>query len=516
MNHMDRKWWTLLAVCVGTFMLLLDVTIVTVALPDIQHALNASFSDVQWVIDAYALALASFLLTSGVLADRYGRRRLFLIGLVIFTAGSLLCGVAQTSVMLIISRAGQGVGGAIMFATSLALLGHSFRGRDRGVAFGLWGAITGAAVSLGPILGGVITTGISWRGIFLVNVPIGIAAVIVTRWRVDESRVAHPGTLDVPGFALLTLGLVGLVYGLIRAGETTWSDSGAIISLVIGGVLLIAFVFAELSVANPMFDLSLFRKPTFVGGLAAAFAMNGSLFAMFLYLVLYLQNILGYSALATGTRMLVSSGSLLVAATIAGRLSERVPARWLIGPGLIAVGVGLLLMTGLDASSSWTHLIPGLIVSGLGAGFVNPPLASTAIGVVEPERAGMASGINSTFRQIGLATSIAALGSIFTTELRNELGNALAGTPLAARADQIVGAVRQGQTGSGSATLQPNMRAELQTAIRSSFTGALNDLFLVTAILALVGGVIAGALIRSRDFTTREPAPSERDRAEAA
>ena len=190
---MEKKWWTLVAVSVGTFMLLLDVTIVVVALPDIQRSLHASFSDVQWVIDAYALTLASFLLTSGVLADRYGRRLLFCIGLVIFTAGSLLCGLAQSPVMLILSRSGQGIGGAIMFSTSLALLGHSFRGPDRGVAFGVWGAITGIAVSLGPILGGVITTGISWRGIFLVNVPIGIAGLYITGKYVEESRANDPG-----------------------------------------------------------------------------------------------------------------------------------------------------------------------------------------------------------------------------------------------------------------------------------------------------------------------------------
>ncbi len=215
---MQGKWWTLLAVCFGTFMLLLDVTIVVVALPDIQRALHAGFGDVQWVVDAYALALASALLTTGVLADRYGRRLLFSIGLVIFTLGSLLCGLAQSPLMLILSRAGQGVGGAIMFATSLALLGHSFRGRDRGIAFGVWGAITGAAVSLGPILGGLITTGISWRGIFLVNVPVGAAALAVTWWRVEESRAQRPGRPDLIGFTLLTAGLVGLVYGLIRAG----------------------------------------------------------------------------------------------------------------------------------------------------------------------------------------------------------------------------------------------------------------------------------------------------------
>ena len=230
----DRKWWTLVAVCTGTFMLLLDVTIVVVAIPDIQDGLHATFGQIQWVIDAYALTLASLLLTAGVLADRYGRRLLFAIGLTIFTLGSLLCGLAQTPLMLILSRSGQGVGGAIMFATSLALLGHSFRGKDRGVAFGAWGAITGVAVSLGPILGGIITSGISWRGIFLVNVPIGVAALAITWWRVDESRAPHPGRPDWIGFVLLTTGLVGLVYGLIRASETSWGDAGVAISLVLG------------------------------------------------------------------------------------------------------------------------------------------------------------------------------------------------------------------------------------------------------------------------------------------
>src|SRR6516164_6262407 len=225
-KSMDKKWWTLLAVCTGIFMLLLDVTIVTVAQPAIQSGLHASFSDVQWVLDAYALTLASLLLTSGVLADRYGRKRLFSIGLIIFTLGSLLCGLAQDPLMLILSRSGQGVGGAIMFATSLALLGNSFRGRDRGVAFGVWGAVIGISTALGPVLGGVITTNWSWRGIFLVNVPIGVAALAITWWRVDESRAPRPGRPDWIGFVLLTTGLVGLVYGLIRASESSWGNAG--------------------------------------------------------------------------------------------------------------------------------------------------------------------------------------------------------------------------------------------------------------------------------------------------
>lgn len=263
---MERKWWTLVVVCAATFMLLLDITIVVVALPEIQQGLHSTFSDVQWVVDAYALTLASLLLTSGALADRYGRRRLFLIGLTIFTLGSALCGAAQSPLMLTLSRSAQGVGGAILFSTALALIAQTFQGRERGIAFGVWGAITGVAVALGPILGGLITTGINWRGIFLVNLPIGVAAIAVTLWSVDESRSPHATRPDWAGFIVLTLALVSLVYGLIRASESAWSDLGVIICLVGAGLLTIAFVLVERGVVHPMFDLSLFRTPTFSGG----------------------------------------------------------------------------------------------------------------------------------------------------------------------------------------------------------------------------------------------------------
>jgi EmrB/QacA subfamily drug resistance transporter len=494
---MDKKWWTLLAVCAGTFMLLLDVTIVAVAQPAIQGGLRASFSDLQWVLDAYALTLASLLLTAGVLADRYGRKRLFQIGLVVFTLGSLLCGVAQDPLMLILSRSGQGVGGAIMFATSLALLGHSFRGRDRGVAFGVWGAITGVSTALGPVLGGVITTDWSWRGIFLVNLPIGILAVALTTWRVQESKSEHPTRPDWAGFVLLTAGLVSLVYGLIRAGQSNWSDPGVIACLAIGAVALAAFIVAERRVAHPLFDLSLLRTPTFAGGSIAAFAMNGSLYAVLLYLVIYLQDIQGYSAQAAGLRLAIISGAQFVTATVAGRISEHVPVRWLIGPGLVLVGVGLVIMGGLTGASTWTHLIPGFIVAGLGGGLVNPPLASTAIGVVTPDKAGMASGMNSTFRQVGIAAGIAALGSIFTAALQHNLTHAPA---VGSTAPRIVALVRQGQVGRLLASLPADRRGPVTAAIRSAFAAGLNDLLIVTGAVALAGALCGLLLIRSKDF----------------
>ena len=407
--------------CLGTFMLLLDITIVNVALPDMQQALHSSFSDLQWVVDAYALTLAAFLLTAGSLADMYGRRLLYLIGLALFTGASVLCGFAVTTLMLQLSRGLQGVGGAIMFAVSLALLADAFRGRDRGIAFGVWGTVTGLAVAIGPLLGGILTSGLSWRYIFFVNVPIGIAAVAITVMKVAESRAPQASRPDWLGFLIFTVALASLVYGLIESNQRSFTDCLVLGCLAAAAALLVVFVVVERRSAHPMFDLNLFRLPTFSGGLAAAFGLSASIFAMLLYLVLYLQDILGYSPLGTGVRLMVISGAVLVVGMVAGRLSSRVPVRLLIGPGLIIVGVGLLLMRGLNAGSSWTHLIPGMIVGGIGIGMVNPPLASTAVGVVAPQRAGMASGINSTFRQVGIATGIALLGSLFSNKVKDEV-----------------------------------------------------------------------------------------------
>ncbi len=501
-----NKWWTLVAVCLGMFMLLLDITIVNVALPDIQRALQSSFSDLQWVVDAYALTLAAFLLTAGSLADMYGRRLLYLIGLAVFTLASALCGFAVTTLMLQLSRALQGVGGAIMFAVSLALLADAFRGKDRGIAFGVWGAVTGLAVAIGPLLGGVLTSGLSWRWIFFVNVPIGIAATAIAVTKVSESRAPQATRPDWAGFALFTVALSSLVYGLIESNQRSFTDGLVLGCFAAAAVLLVAFVIVERRSTHPMFDLKLFMLPTFSGGSVAAFGLSASIFAMILYLVLYLQDILGYSALATGVRVMFLSGGTLVTATVAGRLSSRVPARLLIGPGLILVGAGLLLMRGLNAGSSWTHLIPGMIVSGLGIGLVNPPLASTAVGVVRPQQAGMASGINSTFRQVGIATGIALLGALFSNMVRSEVLTHAAAVPgLSGRGPQIATAVQSGQIGRVIGQLPAHARQAVALITRGAFTTGLNHILLVAAIIALVSGVVALAAIRSKDFVQQGP-----------
>jgi predicted MFS family arabinose efflux permease len=382
----------------------------------------------------------------------------------------------------------------------------------------VWGAIIGISTALGPVLGGVITTGWDWRGIFLVNVPVGVFAIAVTILRVAESRSPHPAPPDWLGFLLFTAALVSLIYGLIRAGENSWSDAGVIGCLAGGAVLLVAFGVTESRVAHPMFDLSLLRVPTFSGGAIAAFAMNGSLYAILLYFVIYLQDVLGYSALGAGLRIAVISAAQLVTSVVAGRLSEKVPTRWLIGPGLVLVGVGLLLMAGISGTSDWTHLIPGFIVAGLGGGMVNPPLASTAIGVVPPQQAGMASGINSTFRQVGVAAGIAALGSMFTAAISGHLVGALPPS-LAGSAGTMVSSIRKGSVGQLIASVPPAQRGAVGLALRSSFASALNELCYVTAGLALVGAVCAMVLIRRKDFHPQdggESAPAGRTAAEKA
>lgn len=492
-----RRWWALGAVCVATFMLLLDITIVNVALPDIAKDLGANFNDLQWVIDAYALSLATFTLTMGSLADRFGRRALFTVGLAVFTVASLLCGLATTPTILIVSRGLQGIGGAAMFATSLALLAANFSGKERGTAFGLWGATTGGAVAIGPLVGGVLVEGISWQSIFIVNLPIGVLAIFVALTKVPESRNPHAGRIDIAGLVTWVIGLFALVFALVRGNAEGWGSGVIVGSFALAAVMLAAFLVIEARITHPMLDLRLFRKRSFTGAQIAAFGLSSSMFAMFLYLTLYIQNGLGFSPLEAGLRFLPITLLSFVAAPISGRLSTRIPTRWLITGGLTLVGAGLLLMRGLDASSEWTALLVGFGIAGVGIGVTNPPLASTAVGVVEPWRAGIASGINSTFRQVGIATGTAALGAIFASRLTDKLDAAFAAAgPAVQRVAEKVPASVFEFGGSGPfKTGSPG-----QQAVLTAYTGALNEILLVGGLVALVSALLCAVLIHDEDF----------------
>lgn len=503
-KRMDTKWWTLIAVSLGTFMLLLDLTVVNVALPQIQTSLHSTFEGVQWVVDAYALSLAALLLTGGGLADLFGRRRLWVIGLVIFTAASALCGAAQSPVMLEVSRAVQGVGGAIMFADSLAILGNAFRGKEQGIAFGIWGAITAIAAAIGPLVGGAVVSGIGWRYIFFLNIPVGVVTGVVSLAGIAESRMRGAHRPDWAGFVLFSAALASLVYALTES-DTLGFGAARVIGFLAGtGALLVVFLVFELRNRNGMLDLSLFRVPTFLGGNIAGAAMSVGIFSVLLYLVLYLQDVLHYSPLQTGLRLLLLSGAVFVVAGLAGRLSTIVPVRLLIGLGLALVGTGMMLMRGLDASSSWAHLIPGLVISGVGLGFIEPPLASTAIGVVQPRRMGMASGINVTFRQVGIAVGIALLGSLFASRLGGAVSSATIGTPLHPRANTISTDVRNAHVSSLFQSLPRSQDGLLVHVLRTGYTSALDDILLVGAIITFVSAVLCLVLIRKKDFISQD------------
>ncbi len=512
---MERKWWTLIAVCVATFMLLLDITIVNVALPSIQADLNASLSSLQWVVDAYALTLASFLLVFGSLGDRLGRRRIFTVGFGLFTLSSLLCGLAKDPTVLNVFRALQGTGAAAMFATALALIAQEFEGRERGRAIGVWGATVGGAVAVGPLIGGAITDAFGWEWIFFVNVPIGLGAIVLTETRLANVAATDTQPIDWAGVVAFSLSLFGLIFALIRGNSEGWSSPQIVGALLAAAVLLVAFVVIESRRENSMLDLGLFRVSSFGGVSIVAWALSASMFSMFLYQTLYIQDVLGYAPLDAGIRFLPTTLLSFFVAPISANLSHRIPVRALMGGGLFLVAVGLLLMHGVELGDSWTGLLPGFIVAGVGVGMTNPMIAETALGVVPAARAGMASGINSTFRQFGIATGVAALGAFFSSRIGSELSTNLANAnaPAAVRAHQgqLSDAVSSGAIHQALGQVPAQSQALVQKAADASFIAAFNEILLIAGSVALIGSILGFVMVRKRDFVG---SPQEQQAAE--
>jgi EmrB/QacA subfamily drug resistance transporter len=492
---LERKWWTLVLISIATFMLLLDITVVNVALPDIQRELGASLSSLQWVVDAYSLMLAAFLLTAGSLGDRLGRRRVFSIGFGIFTGASFLCGLAGDPTLLNLARGLQGVGGAAMFATSLALIGQEFQGKDRATAFGVWGATIGGAVAIGPLVGGVITENFGWEWIFFVNVPIGISAIVLTERKIANVTAQDPEPIDLPGLLTFSSALFLLIFGLIRGNPEGWGSPPILACLIGAAALLAAFIAIEARSRYPMLDLTLFRKPAFNGVSAVAFGLSGGMFAMFLYLTIYMQGVLGFSPLEAGLRFLPLTVLSFIASPIAGALSHRIPIRVLLGVGLGLVGVGLVLMHGVTPTSGWTELLAGFLVAGVGIGITNPGIGQAAIAVVPVEKAGMGSGINTTFRQVGIATGVAALGAIFQSRVDSKLSELLPH----ARAG-LGELVSSGGSRAAAAVTPPAARAQVTHAADVAFTTGFNEILLIAAALSFLGAALGYVLVRSRDF----------------
>jgi EmrB/QacA subfamily drug resistance transporter len=499
----QRQRVTLIAVCGATFMLLVDVTIVQVALPTIQHRLGASFSELQWVIDAYALALASLILTSGSSADRFGRKHVFVFGLSVFTFASLLCGISTTAAEIIGARALQGIGGAALFATGLALIGQEFHGAERGKAIAAWGATVGGAVAVGPLIGGVITSGIGWRWIFFVNVPVGIVVLWLAVSQMVNVSDSGRTRLDVAGLITFSAAMFLLVFGLIRANTAGWTDPSIIGVLAAAAVLMVAFVLTELHHTHPMLDVSLFRTPSFTGVSIGTFAIGGGMFALLPYLTFYLQNDLGYSPIQGGIRLLPCTLLCFFVPLGLRSTAERFSARQVLSAGLGITALGVAAMTPVKESSTWLVLIPGLLLTGLGIGICNPVIARIALGTVPPQQSGMASGISNTFRIGGLATGVAALGAVFQHRVTTSLATSL-GHPAPALAKIVASA---GVAAAVKASGQPGVAVAGHTA----FVSGLRAILVIGAIVIAAGAAAGFALVRSRDLIQhgRPPAVAE-------
>jgi EmrB/QacA subfamily drug resistance transporter len=405
--------WTLAVVCIATAMLMLDIAVVNTALSKIADDLDTGLSGLQWVVDAYTLALASVVLTAGALADRFGRKRLFTAGLALFTVASLLCGLAGDIAVLNGFRALQGVGAAIMFAVSLALLANAFPdAKERAGALAAYGATIGASFAVGPLVGGALTSGIGWRWIFFVNIPLGLLCVWITRRYVAESKDAHARRVDVGGLLTLTGGLFLLILALLRGNEEGWGSTEIVALFSGAGVLLTAFLAIESSIKEPMLPLRLFRNGSFSGAQIGAFAISASWFAVFFYVTLYMQQILGLSAIEAGLVYLPGTITMFFVAGATSAMQTKVSSKMMVVVGLFLVAIGMALLTLAQVDSNWTIGLPGSIVAMIGTGLFNPSITAFALGSVDERQSGLAAGVNDTFRQAGIAVGVAALGAL--------------------------------------------------------------------------------------------------------
>jgi EmrB/QacA subfamily drug resistance transporter len=415
---MTTRRLTLAVVCIATAMLMLDIAVVNTALPDIGRELRTGLAGLQWVVDAYTLALATVVLSAGALADRLGRRKLFSIGLALFTMSSLACGVAGSIGVLEAARGVQGIGAAIMFAVSLAILANAFPGRrERASALAAYGATIGASFAIGPLVGGALTSGFGWRSIFFVNVPIGVLALVITRASVAESRDPAARAIDWVGQAVLAGGLFLLVLALLRGNSDGWTSPYIMAELAGAVTLLCAFAIVECRARHPMLPMGTFRNRSFTAAQVGAFAISGSFFAVFLYTTLYLQNILHLSPIEAGLVYMPGTVICFAVSGASAQMGERgVSMRKMVSLGLALVATGMLLLTLVGVHSSWTLTLPGSIAALIGTGLFNPSISNVALSSLPERQSGLAAGVNDTFRQAGIAVGIAALGAFIPAQ----------------------------------------------------------------------------------------------------
>jgi EmrB/QacA subfamily drug resistance transporter len=467
----NRKWWTLGAMCFALFMIMLDNTVVNVALPSIQRDLDASISGLEWTINGYTLSFAVLLATGGRLGDIFGRRRMFIIGVVVFAVSSATAGLATSTTDLVLSRVVQGVGAALMMPATLSIVTHAFPPEERGKAMGTWAGVSALALAVGPVLGGLLTEHVSWRAIFYLNIPVAIGAVAAALFAVRESRDQTVGReVDFAGVAVLTVSLTALVLALVEGNAWGWGSPEIVALLAGAAVGLAAFVAVELRVRAPMVEFRFFADRNFVGAVVVALVISFAMLGVFFFLAIYMQNVLHYSPLEAGVRFLPSTLMIVALAPIAGRLSDRYGPRWLIAGGLLTVAASLYAFTGIAVDSSYGDLLPGFVLLGAGIAMTMSPMTSAAMNAVAVEKAGIASGVLSMFRMVGGSLGIAVTGAIF-----------------------------QGAVGG----------ADFETAGPQAFVDGLSKAMWVSAAIALAGALVATLAIRAR------PGPISPEAAEA-
>jgi EmrB/QacA subfamily drug resistance transporter len=414
----NRRWWTLGAVAFGLFMIMLDNTVVNVALPSIQRDLGVGLSELQWIVTGYALTFAALMLTGGKLADHYGRRLIFVVGLSIFTLASLGCGLAESGDVLIAARVVQGAGAALMNPATLSIISATFPPEQRGMAIGVWAGVSALALAIGPLVGGLLTDHFDWSWIFFVNVPVGVVAVAASFLVIEESRdMSEERGLDVPGQLAGGLGLFALTYALIEANTYGWTSGRIIGAFAVAAVALGAFLWLERVQRVPMLDLGLFRNSTFAGANAVVLLVALAMFGVFFFVSLYMQNILGFSAVETGAAFLPLTVLIILVAPIAGRTSDRIGSRSLMTVGMVLVGLQLLYFSRLGVDETFWDLLPGLLVGGVGMGLVMTPSAAAAVRAVSVDKAGVGSAVLNACRQVGGSMGIAIIGAIIAAEV---------------------------------------------------------------------------------------------------
>ena len=459
-----RKWWTLAAVSFGLFMIMLDNTVVNVALPAIQEDLGADLSQLQWIVAGYALTFAALMLIGGKLADAFGRRLIFVVGIVIFTLASLWCGLSGTAEMLIVARVVQGAGAALMNPATLSIISATFPPKQRGAAIGIWAGVSALALAIGPLVGGLLTEHLSWHWIFFINVPVGVVAIAASLMLITESKDETHVSLDLPGLGTSALGLFALTYGLIEANTYGWTSARIVGSFVVAVVALASFVMIERRSRFPMLDLSLFRSGTYTGANLTMLLVALAMFGVFFFVSLYMQNILGYSAVQAGAAFLPMTLLIILVAPIAGKTSDRFGSRWLMTIGMVLLGIQLLYFSQLSATSSFWNLLPGFILGGFGMAMAMTPTAAAATRAVPVQKAGVGSAVLNAMRQVGGSIGIALMGAIV--------------------ADQV--------------TKRPGVEG---------FMAGFERALIVAAVFAFVGSIVAFALVRQE--TEQAAAPVE-------